>query len=237
MALPKIDQPLFNLTIPSTKEQIRVRPFLVKDEKILLIALESNDQIQILTAIQQIVQNCIQGDVDVTNLPTFDLEYLFVRLRNISVGNVVKLSFLDDSVGDGGEQINYELDLEDVNVIFPDEPNNIIDIDDTYKLQMKYPSFTTISKIGSADMNTDNSFKFITECIDKLFTNEEVWVLSDSTTTEKTTFLEGLSVETFKKINQFFEDAPKLKHTIKYQTRDGIKERTLQGLTDFFMYA
>jgi len=237
MALPKIDQPLFNLTIPSTKEQIRVRPFLVKDEKILLIALESNDQIQILTAIQQIVQNCIQGDVDVTNLPTFDLEYLFVRLRNISVGNVVKLSFLDDSVSDGGEQINYELDLEDVNVIFPDEPNNIIDIDDTYKLQMKYPSFTTISKIGSADMNTDNSFKFITECIDKLFTNEEVWVLSDSTTTEKTTFLEGLSVETFKKINQFFEDAPKLKHTIKYQTRNGIKERTLQGLTDFFMYA
>ena len=133
MALPKIDQPLFNLTIPSTKEQIRVRPFLVKDEKILLIALESNDQIQILTAIQQIVQNCIQGDVDVTNLPTFDLEYLFVRLRNISVGNVVKLSFLDDSVSDGGEQINYELDLEDVNVKFPDEPNNIIDIDDTYK--------------------------------------------------------------------------------------------------------
>lgn len=233
MALPKIDQPLFNLTIPSTKEKIRVRPFLVKDEKILLIALESNDQIQILTAIQQIVQNCIQGDVDVTNLPTFDLEYLFVRLRNISVGNVVKLSFKDDD----GEQINYELDLEDVNVKFPEEPNNIINVDDTYKLQMRYPSFTTISKIGSADMNTDNSFKFITECIDKLFTDDEVWVLADSTAEEKTTFLEGLSVETFKKINLFFEEAPKLTHTIKYQTKNGIRERTLQGLTDFFMYA
>jgi hypothetical protein len=234
MSLPRIDQPLFNLTIPSTKEKIRVRPFLVKDEKILLIALESNDQIQILTSIQQIVQNCVQGNVDVTELPTFDLEYLFVRLRNISVGNVVKLSFKDT---DTEEQINFELDLEEVNVKFPDNPSNIIDIDSTYKLQMKYPSFTTISKIGSADMNTDNSFKFIIECIDKLFTDEEVWVLADSTDDEKTAFLEGLSIETFKKINQFFEDAPKLTHTIEYKTKDGTKERTLQGLTDFFMYA
>lgn len=232
MALPRIDQPLFNLTIPSTKQQIKVRPFLVKDEKILLIALESNDQAQILTSIQQIVQNCIQDNIDVSDLPTFDLEYLFVRLRNISVGNILKLSFDED-----GEKINYELDLEDVKIDFNDNHEKIIEIDDTYKLEMKYPSFKTLSSVGIKEMDTQNSFKFIGHCIDKLFTDEEVWILADSTEEEKNTFLEGLSVEAFRKINQFFDTSPKLKHTIQYKTKDGTKERTLQGLTDFFTYA
>lgn len=232
MALPRIDQPLFNLTIPSTKQSIKVRPFLVKDEKILLIALESNDQAQILTSIQQIVQNCIQDDIDVSDLPTFDLEYIFVRLRNISVGNVLKLRFDED-----GETINYELDLEDIKVQFDDNHTNIIKIDDTYSIEMKYPTFNSLSSAGVTELNTQNSLKFIGQCVDKLFTDEEVWILADSTDEEKDTFLEGLSVEAFKKINEFFDTAPKLKHTIQYKTKNGTKERTLQGLTDFFTYA
>lgn len=231
MALPRIDQPLFNLTIPSTKKEIKVRPFLVKDEKILLVGLESQDPKHILISIQQIVQNCIQDDIDVSLLPTFDLEYIFVRLRNLSVGNILKLQFKE-----GDEDINYELDLEDVKVNFNDDHSNIIKLDDTYKIQMKYPTFAVLAEAGVTEMNTEKSFKFIGQCIDKLFTDDEVWILADSTEKEKETFIEGLSVETFKEINKFFDTSPKLIHTISYKTKNGTKERTLQGLTDFFTF-
>lgn len=232
MALPRIDQPLFNLTIPSSKKEIKVRPFLVKDEKILLMALESEDTKQILTSIQQVVQNCIQEDIDVSLLPTFDLEYLFVRLRNLSVGNILKLQFKEED-----ETINYELNLEDINVSFDEKHTKIIPIDDIYKIEMKYPTFNILAAAGVTELTTEKSFSFIGECIDKLFTDDEVWVLSDSTEKEKETFLEGLSVEAFKKINEFFDTSPKLIHTISYKTKNGTKERTLQGLTDFFTFA
>ncbi len=238
MPLPKISTPTYELELPSTGETIQYRPFLVKEEKLLVIALESEDTKQITTAIKTVIKNCIlTKNVKVESLPTFDIEYLFLNIRGKSVGEELEVNIICPD--DGETQVPVKINLDDIQVQKSEEHTDKIKLDDHIMMQMKYPSLDQFikSNFDFSDKNAmDQSFELIASCIDKIFTEEEVWTAGDVTKKEMSDFLESMNSSQFKDIEKFFETMPKLSHTIKVTNpvTEIESEVVLEGLASFF---
>jgi len=238
MPLPKIATPTYDLELPSTGETIQYRPFLVKEEKLLVIALESEDTKQITTAIKTVIKNCIlTKNVKVEALPTFDIEFLFLNIRGKSVGEELEVNIICPD--DGETQVPVKINLDDIKVQKSDEHTNRIKLDDSIMMEMKYPSLDQFIK-NNFDFNDknamDQSFELIGSCIDKIYTEDEVWASSDVTKKEISDFLESMNSSQFKGIEKFFETMPKLSHTItvKNPNTEVESEVVLEGLASFF---
>ena len=238
MPLPKIATPSYELELPSTGETIQYRPFLVKEEKLLVIALESEDTKQITTAIKTVIKNCIlTKNIKVESLPTFDIEYLFLNIRGKSVGEELEVNIICPD--DGETQVPVKINLDDIQVQKNENHTNKIKVDSAIMMEMKYPSLDQFIK-SNFDFNDknamDQSFELIGSCIDKIYTEDEVWSASDVTKKELSDFLESMNSSQFKEIEKFFETMPKLSHTI--QVKNPVTEIesdvVLEGLASFF---
>ncbi len=238
MPLPKIATPVFELDLPSTGQTIKYRPFLVKEEKLLLLALESEDTKQITTAIKTVIKNCIETrGIKVEALPTFDIEYLFLNIRSKSVGEEVELSIICPD--DGETAVPVKIDIDDIHVNKNENHTNKIKVDDSIMMEMRYPSLDQFIKNNfdfSGQNATEQSFEMIADCVDKIYTEEEVWTSSDVTKKEIVDFLDQMNSSQFKQIETFFETMPKLSHTIKVKNPNTKVESevVLEGLSSFF---
>jgi len=238
MPLPKIATPTYELVLPSTEETIQYRPFLVKEEKLLVIALESEDNKQITTAIKAVLKNCVlTKGIKVEQLPTFDIEFLFLNIRGKSVGEQLEVNIVcpDDET----TQVTVDIDLDDIQVERNDDHSKQIKLDENLMMEMKYPSLDQFIK-NNFDFNENNqmdqSFQLIASCIDKIYNDEEVWATADCTKKEVNEFLEQMNSGQFKQIETFFESMPKLKHVIKVTNPKTKVESdvVLEGLASFF---
>jgi len=237
MALPVLESNTFELTLPSSDVKVKYRPFLVKEEKILLQAMESKEQKQIVQALKDIVSVCTFGQLNVDDLPTFDLEYVFLQIRSKSVGEVVKLKILcPDTKKDYAE---VEVDLSTVDVQVDDEHNNKIMVDEDKKIGvlMKYPTLASVDPTKDySKQNTKALFNVIGEGIYQIFEGDKVHMAKDYTKEELDQFVESLDSKSFKKIQRFYETMPKLMHEIEVENpKTKVKSKiTLSGLSDFF---
>ena len=238
MPLPKIAAPTYELELPSTGETIQYRPFLVKEEKLLVIALESEDTKQITTAIKTVIKNCIlTKGIKVESLPTFDIEYLFLNIRGKSVGEELDVNIICPD--DGRTEVSVTINLEDIEVQKNDEHEKKIKIDDSIMIEMKYPSLDQFIK-NNFDFNKknamDQSFELIASCIGTIFTEEEAWSTADCSKKEITEFLESMNSSQFKGIEKFFETMPKLSHKVEVRNPKTKVESevVLEGLASFF---
>lgn len=238
MPLPKIATPTYELELPSTGETIQYRPFLVKEEKLLILALESEDSKQITTSIKTVIKNCVlTKGIKVETLPTFDIEYLFLNIRGKSVGEDLELNVICPD--DKETQVKVNILLDDIQVIRSEEHDNKIKIDDSIMMEMKYPSLEQFIKnnFDFSDENAmDQSFDLISSCIGTIYTEDEVWAAADCSKKELNDFLEQMNSSQFKQIEKFFETMPKLSHTITV-TNPKTKvesEVVLEGLASFF---
>jgi len=238
MPLPKIATPTYELELPSTGESIQFRPFLVKEEKVLVIALESEDTKQITTAIKAVIKSCVQTKgIKVEALPTFDIEFLFLNIRGKSVGENIEVNIIcpDDET----TEVPVSIDLDEIRVQKNDEHTRQIKIDDTLMMEMKYPSLDQFIKNNFDFENKnamDQSFDLIASCVDKIYSEDDVWAADDCTKKELKDFLEQMNSSQFKSIETFFETMPKLSHKIKV-TNPNTKvesEVVLEGLASFF---
>ena len=238
MPLPKIATPVYELELPSTGQTIEYRPFLVKEEKVLVIALESEDTKQITSAIKNVIKNCIRTKgVKVEDLPTFDIEYLFLNIRGKSVGEEIEVNVTCPD--DGVTQVPITINLDDIQVQKNEDHSNRIKVDDSIMMEMKYPSLDQFIKnnFDFDDKNAmDQSFELIATCIDKVFTEDEVWAVEDCSKKEIVDFLEQMNSSQFKEIEKFFETMPKLSHSIKVKNPNTKKENevVIEGLAGFF---
>ena len=238
MPLPKIATPTYELELPSTGATVKYRPFLVKEEKVLVIALESEDNKQITNAIKAVLKSCILSKgVKVENLPTFDIEYLFLNIRGKSVGEDLDVNIICPD--DNKTQVPVTIALDEIEVQKDDNHTNKIKVDDSIMMEMKYPSLDQFIK-NNFDFNDknamDQSFDLIATCIDKIYTEDEVWASADCTKKEMKDFLEQMNSNQFKEIESFFETMPKLSHSITVTNpKTKVKsEVVLEGLASFF---
>ncbi len=238
MPLPKISTPTYELELPSTGQTVQYRPFLVKEEKVLVIALESEDTKQITTAIKNVIKNCVlTKGIKVETLPTFDIEYLFLNLRGKAVGEELEVNIIcpDDET----TTAKVTLNLDDIKVQKNEEHTNRIKVDSSIMMEMKYPSLDQFIK-NNFDFNDtsamDQSFDLIASCIDKIYTEDEVWAAADVTKKELVEFLEQMNSAQFKEIEKFFETMPKLSHKISVTNpkTQVESEVVLEGLVSFF---
>ena len=233
MALPTMDLPTYELEIPSSKKKIKYRPFLVKEEKVLLLALESENDKNIRDAVVSLLKACIQSRVKVENLATFDLEYIFLNIRAVSVGEIVEMNVVCND--DEKTNVRYNLNLTDVNVIFPEGHSNKIMLTDTTGVVMKYPSMDGFVQ-GQFSNKDFDVIDVIASSIDQIFQEEEVYDESTTTKKEFVQFVESLTNSQLEKIQAFFETSPRLEHTFKVTNPNtGVEsEYTLRGLQSFF---
>jgi len=238
MPLPKIATPTYELELPSTGETIQYRPFLVKEEKLLVIALESEDTKQITTAIKAVIKSCVlTKGIKIEELPTFDIEYLFLNIRGKAVGEELEVNVICPD--DEETQVTVKINLDDIKVEKNKDHTNKIKVDDSIMMEMRYPSLDQFikSNFDLSDNNLlDQSFDLIASCIDKIYTAEEVWSTSDVTKKELTEFLDQMNSTQFKGIEKFFETMPKLSHKIKVKNPSTKVESEviLEGLASFF---
>ena len=238
MPLPTIATPSYELTLPSTKKPIKYRPFLVKEEKLLVLALESEDNKQISTAIKQVLKSCIQTrGIKIENLPTFDIEFLFLNIRAKSVGEEVEVTLT--APDDGVTPVNVMINIEDIEVQEQEGHTKQIKLDDSLMMEMKYPSLDQFIKNNfdfAGNATLDQSFELIASCIDKIYSEDEVWAAADSTKKELVEFLEQMNSTQFKQIEKFFETMPKLQHNIEIvNPKTKVKSTVvLEGLNSFF---
>ena len=233
MTLPTINTPTYELTVPSTKEKITYRPFLVKEEKILLLALEDENEKSMARALKQIVSNCTSGVNDIDKLPLFDLEYMFLRIRAKSVGEVADLKLLCED--DGKTYVDVQIPLEEIEVSFTEGHTNQIKLNDEVTVEMRYPTFEMLG-LAPENMNVEKTFQLIGSCIERIYEGETVHERADFSNKELGEFLDSLSSEQFQNVQNFFETMPKLKHEVKFKNPKTKKNNTvtLEGLQSFF---
>ena len=239
MPLPKISTPTYELEIPSTGKKVRYRPFLVKEEKVLVMALESEDMKQITSAIIDILTECILSKgVKVSDLATFDIEYLFLNIRGKSVGETIEVSVTCPD--DGETQVQTEIDIDSIKVQRNKDHNNIVKLDDSLSMKMKYPSIDQFIENNFEVENNlngvDQSLDMISSCIEMVYNQDECWSSSDCTKQEMHDFVDQMSTKQFKEIENFFTSMPKLSHVVKVKNPNTKKtnEITLEGLASFF---
>ena len=238
MPLPKIATPTYELELPSTEQTVRYRPFLVKEEKLLVLALETEDTKQITNAIKSVLKSCVlTKGVKVETLPTFDIEYLFLNIRGKSVGEELEVKVICPD--DEKTEVPITIDLDEVKVQKSEGHDKQLKLDDNLMMEMKYPSLEQFIK-NNFDFNDANqmeqSFDLIGSCIDKIYSEDEVWATADCTKKEVKEFLESMNSSQFKDIEKFFETMPKLTHTIKVKNPKTKVESevVLEGLASFF---
>ena len=239
MPLPTISTPTYELVLPSSNKKIKYRPFLVKEEKILILAMESQDTKQIANAVKNVITHCIlTKGIKVDKLSTFDIEYLFLNIRGKSVGEDIEV--MVTCPDDGKTQVPTLINIDSIKVQRSDDHETDIKLDDTYTLRMKYPSLNEFIKSNFAggvdDMNVDDTFDLIASCIEQVYSEEESWSSADCTKKELKDFLEQLDSKQFKNIEKFFETMPKLSHTVTVINPNTKKENkiVLEGLQNFF---
>jgi len=237
MPLPKIATPTYELELPSTRKNIRYRPFLVKEEKILIIAMESENQKEIADAIKTVIGNCISTrGVKVDELSTFDIEYLFLNIRGKSVGEDIELNLICPD--DGQTQVPVKINVEDIQVQKSPEHETRIKIDDSIMIEMKYPSLSEFVKenFDADEINPEKSFELIASCIDKVYTEEDVWETANCTKKELMDFIEQMNSTQFRKLENFFASMPKLSYSVNIKNPNtGVdSEVVLEGLASFF---
>jgi len=249
MSLPIIATPTYTLKQPSTGKQISYRPFLVKEEKLLLMATQIDDESEAASeavkAIKQIIENCCEGLDNIEDLPLFDLEYIFLQLRAKSVGEVVEPEIV---CSECGGHIKLSIDVSKIKVVKPEGHKFDMKITDDVGVKMKYPSFDLFQRrmVGS-DFTVEQLFDILIDCIDCIYTEEEVHSINDYSRAEVVTFLESLSQEQFKKLQDFFETIPRVEHVAKYTCKNKVEteegptarcgnkgEVVLSTLNDFF---
>jgi len=237
MPLPKISTPTYELVLPSSGRKIKYRPFLVKEEKILIIALESQDQKQIANSIKSILSNCIlTRGTKVDKLSTFDIEYLFLNVRGKSVGEQIEV--MVTCPDDEKTQVPTSINIDSIKVEKSKDHKTDIKLDEQYTLKMRYPSLNEFikSNFSVEEMKVDDTFDLIASCIDQIYSEEESWTQEDCTKKEMVEFLEQLNSSQFKEIETFFETMPKLSHKVKVKNPNtGVEsEIVLEGLQNFF---
>ena len=238
MPLPKINTPTYDLTLPSTGKKIKYRPFLVREEKILIMALETEDTQQISNAVVQILDECIlTKGVNVTKLATFDIEYLFLNVRSKSVGETVEVNIVCPD--DNKTSVQMEINIDSIKVQKTRGHKSTVKLDDQYSMKLKYPSldeFINSNFESSEESDVNKSLNMITSCIEMIYDEEESWSASDSTKQELEEFIEQLNSKQFKSIEKFFETMPRLSHKVKVTnpTTEVESEVVLEGLASFF---
>tara|TARA_E500000331_G_scaffold94173_1_gene90296 strand:- start:1706 stop:2425 length:720 start_codon:yes stop_codon:yes gene_type:complete len=238
MPLPTIVTPTYDLELPSTGKKIKYRPFLVKEEKLLVLALETENPKDISNAIKTVLKNCIQSrGIKVETLPTFDIEYLFLNIRGKSVGEILEVNII--SPDDEETQVPVEINLDDIQVQKDKDHSKNIKLDAKLMMEMKYPSLDQFVKNNfdfDGNINMDQSFELIASCVNKIYNEDEVWSAADVTKKELIAFLEQMNTIQFKEIEKFFETMPKLSHKVSFVNPKTGKENTviLEGLSSFF---
>lgn len=233
--LPKIDKPLFDLNVPSTGLTFKFRPFTVKEEKILLTAQQSAEEKEIILAIKQVINNCCQDpSFAINDLATFDLEYMFLKLRSRSINNIIEVSYRDN---EDDKVYDFQINLDDVTMInLESEKDSIITVTDEIGLKMKYPSVTIIDNIPEYNEPSDIIDYLIRNCIDYIYDADSVYSTKDISTEELNNWLDNLDIETFAKIRMFFDNLPQMYYRITYTNSLG-NERVIElnSLNDFFI--
>ena len=240
MPLPSIETPTYELKLPSSNKKIKYRPFLVKEEKILIIALESQNQNDITNAVTDVLKKCIlTKGIDVDSLPTFDIEYLFLNIRAKSIGEDIKLTVTCPD--DKQTKVPVTIYVDEIKVIKPKGHTTDIILDDNMTLRMKYPSLTqfienNFSIDDASESIVNKTFKVVADCMDTVYTEEDAWEAKDYTPSERLEFIEQLNSKQYKKVEKFFETMPKLSHTIEVVNPNTKKKGSviLEGLADFF---
>ena len=238
MPLPTIATPTYDLELPSSGKKIKYRPFLVREEKLLVLALESESNKEISTAIKAVLKACIQTrGVKVEQLPTFDIEYLFLNIRGKSVGEEIEVNLICPD--DEKTTVPVTINIDDIEIKKSEDHNKRIALDKNLMMEMKYPSLDQFIKNNfdfSGEPGIDQSFELIASCIDKIYNQEEVWSTSDCTKKEITDFLEQMNSVQFKEVEKFFTTMPKLSHEVKITNPNTDVESTvvLEGLSSFF---
>jgi hypothetical protein len=234
--LPKIEHPIYTIDVPSLKSKSKFRPFLVKEEKLLLMAKESeNPAPEILSAVKQIVNNCsLEPKFDTNKLTIFDLEYIFLKLRAVSVDNLIKVAYKDNE----DEKIyEFEIDLNKIEIIFPEKTENIIKINEKMGVVMKHPSAALYEDKEFLSLDRDYLFELIIRCIDKIYDGEDIYETKNYTKKDIEEFLEGLNTKVFEKIQEFLVNTPKIQYKINYKNAFGNdREIILSSLNDFFTW-
>ena len=232
MTLPKLSHPTFELVIPSTKQKIRYRPFLVKEEKILLIAQSSQDPKDIVYAVKQVLQNCCLDELNVDDLTTFDIEYFFIKLRSKSVNSIVNLKYRDledDKIYD------FEVDLETIEIDYNPNHQKTINVSNNVILNLKYPQMNLVHSLEKVNNETDLVFEILRNCLDTIVYESKEIKVSDYSVKEIDEFIMSMDVSSFNKVQEFFNTMPKLRHEIKYVNNLGNPRKiVLQSLNDFF---
>ena len=237
MPLPTISTPTYELVLPSSNRKIKFRPFLVKEEKILIIALESQDQKQIANAVKTILSSCIlTKGIKIDKLSTFDIEYLFLNVRGKSVGE--KIDVMITCPDDGKTQVPMSINIDSIKVQKSKEHSPDIKLDDTFTMRMRYPSLNEFIKTNfdAGQVKVDDTFELIASCVDQVFSDEESWTQEDCTQKELVDFIEQLNSSQFKEIEKFFDTMPKLSHTVKVVNPNTKVESeiVIEGLQSFF---
>jgi hypothetical protein len=233
MSLPKTSHPTFNVIVPSTSQKVRMRPFLVREEKILLMAQTSQDPKDIILAIQQVVNNCVLDKVDVNDFTTFDIEYLFLKLRGKSVGNVIELKYTDP---EDNNQYNIQVDVDQVEVKIDPDHTNIIKITDTTGIVLKYPKSDVTEKISTnITSEVELMFELMKYCLKEFYDETDTYEFDSYSDSDVEEFLNNQDITTYNAIQKFIETMPKLYYEVEYQRKDGtIGKLVLQTLNDFF---
>ena len=232
MALPEIATPTYTLTIPSTKKKVKYRPFLVKEQKILILAMENEDQEQILDAITYTIKSCLITKVDMTTLALFDIEYLFLQIRARSISEEIEMRVT--CADDGETTVDVKFMVDDVKVNYPKGHTNIIELSDNLTIEMQYPDLDYFAKINFMDEKVDE-YELVAKCIKRVYVGEDDFT-SDSLDESKA-WVEGLTNNQFEKIQSFFETMPTLRHVLKVKNPKTkvVNEVVLEGLSDFFV--
>ena len=237
MPLPSIATPTYEIVLPSSNRKIKFRPFLVKEEKILILAMESQDTKQIASAVKNVISQCIlTKGIKVDKLSTFDIEYLFLNIRGKSVGEIIEV--MVTCPDDGKTQVPTSINIDSIKVQKDKDHSRDIKLDDQYTLRMKYPSLNEFIKnnFNAGDIKVDDTFDLIASCVDQVFSDEESWTSDECTKKELIDFIEQMNSAQFKKVEKFFETMPKLSHKVKVKNpnTDVESEIVLEGLQSFF---
>jgi hypothetical protein len=231
MALPKINQPIYELTLPSTKKKVRYRPFTVAEEKLLMMAKEGAELSDIVNVYKQIINNCCVDTVDVDNLAFFDLEYFFIALRSKSVGNIVPAKVKDS---EDNKEYNINIDLDKVQVSEL-KKNNVIKLTDTIGVVMKYPSFDALKYMTPDSKETESAVQIIGACIESIFEGDKFFEVSNSSQQEIDDFISSLGMKQMELLKEFFEEMPKVYVDVTYKREDGTEKTIkLEGIHSFF---
>ena len=243
MALPKLDVPIFTIDLPLSKTKLRYRPFLVKEEKLLLIAMESDDEKTIMDTIKQIINNCCLDDVDTETLPITDLEYFFLHLRARSIGEIVDLQYkcnnkVKDDAGEEiecGNNVKLKVNVLEIEPTFNDKHTNKIELTDKLGIVMKYPNFATIDKVKSNN-DVEQILGIIMNCVDYIYDEDSIYYRKDISDEELTEFIENLTQKQFAKVQEFFETVPAIKKELDFKcSKCGYQEKILiEGIQNFF---